>query len=75
MPGRRRALKEPEREAIVAETTEEIERRLALAFSLLVEAHRLLQELAVASTPERQEQARAWVERYERAFGGSWGQS
>ena len=52
---------------IVERTAEEIERRIATGLALLVDAHRLLQELAIAPTPERQ--ARAWVERYEAAFG------
>ena len=60
---------ESDRDERLAETVEEVERRLATAFRLLVEAHRLIQELAAAPTPERLEQARAWVARYEEAFG------
>ena len=57
-----------DRSEIAAEVAEEIDRRLAIAFGLLVEAHRLLQELTVSPTPDRREQARAWVRRYEETF-------
>jgi hypothetical protein len=43
-------------------------RRLATAFGLLVEAHRILQEVATAGSSARRDSARAWIARYEEEF-------
>jgi hypothetical protein len=51
-----------------AERDETIERRLVAAFGLLLEAHQLLQQLALTPSPDNREQARDWIERYELEF-------